>query len=108
MRFVRRPVRPALLVLAALSAALLTPAHPLAQAGASRRTVAASDARDVRAWDAQITRMLRGGQLRSRGEAADLQMEGRSHERLDQYHQGVKVFGGELVRQADEIGRAHV
>jgi bacillolysin len=101
MRFVRRPVRPALIVLAALSAALLTPAHPLAQAGSSRRAVTASDARDVRAWDAQITRMLRDGQLRSRGEEADLQLEGRSHERLDQYHQGVKVFGGELVRQAD-------
>ena len=101
MRFVRRPVRPALLVLAALSAALLTPAHPLAQAGASRRTVTASDARDVRAWDTQITRMLRDGQLRSRGEEADLQLEGRSHERLDQYHQGVRVFGGELLRQAD-------
>ena len=26
---------------------------------------------------------------------------GREHERLDQYHQGVRVFGGELVRQAD-------
>ena len=55
----------------------------------------------MRVWDAQITRMLRDGRLRSRGEEADLQLEGRSHERLDQYHQGVKVFGGELVRQAD-------
>ena len=94
MRVVRRPVRPALLVLAALSAALLTPAHPLAQAGASRRTVTASDARDVRAWDTQITRMLRDGQLRSRGEEADLQLEGRSHERLDQVPPG-----GEGVRR---------
>jgi len=45
--------------------------------------------------------MVRDGQLRSRGEEADLMLEGRSHERLDQYHQGVRVFGGELVRQAD-------
>ncbi|MCU0248581.1 MAG: M4 family metallopeptidase [Vicinamibacterales bacterium] len=101
MRFVRRLARPALIVVAALSAAILFPAHPSAQAGSDRRAVAASDARDVRAWDTQITRMLRGGQLRSRGEEADLQLEGRSHERLDQYHNGVKVFGGELVRQAD-------
>ena len=101
MRFVRRLARPALIILAALSAAILFPAHPSAQAGSNRRAVAASDARDVRAWDAQITRMLRDGQLRSRGEEADLQLEGRSHERLDQYHHGVKVFGGELVRQAD-------
>ena len=101
MRFVRRLARPALIILAALSAAILLPAHPSAQAGSNRRAVTASDARDVRAWDAQITRMLRDGQLRSRGEEADLQLEGRSHERLDQYHNGVKVFGGELVRQAD-------
>ena len=101
MRPARRPVRRALAVLAVLSAALLTPADPSAQAGAGRRAVAASDARDVRAWDEQITRMLRDGQLRSRGEEADRLMEGRSHERLDQFHDGVKVFGGELVRQAD-------
>ena len=60
----------------------------------------ASDAREVRAWDAEITRMLRDGQLRSRGEA-DLLLEGRSHERLDQFYRGVRVFGGELVRQAE-------
>ena len=101
MRFVRRLARPALIIVAALSAAILFPAHPSAQAGSNQRAVAASGARDVRAWDAQITRMLRDGQLRSRGEEADLQLEGRSHERLDQYHNGVKVFGGELVRQAD-------
>ena len=101
MRPARRPVRRALAILAILSAALLTPLDPSAQAGAERRAVAVSDAREVRAWDAQITRMLRGGQMRSRGEEKDLLMEGRSHERLDQYHEGVKVFGGELVRQAD-------
>jgi len=101
MRPAQRPVRRALVILAVLSAALLIPAHPSAQAGASRHAVTASDAREARAWDAQITRMLRDGQLRSRGEEADLLEEGRSHERFDQYHQGVKVFGGELVRQAD-------
>jgi thermolysin len=101
MRPAQRPVRRALIILAVLSAAHLIPAHPSAQAGAARHAVTASDAREARAWDAQITRMLRDGQLRSRGEEADLLIEGRSHERLDQYHQGVKVFGGELVRQAD-------
>ena len=66
-----------------------------------RRAVTAAGARDARAWDAQITRMLRDGQLRSRGEQADPMLDGRSHERLDQYYQDVRVFGGELVRQAD-------
>jgi bacillolysin len=95
-----RPVRRALALVTILAGALLVPAHPSAQAGASRRSVAASDARDLRAWDAQVARMVRDGQLRSRGDEADLLLEGRSHERLDQYHEGVRVFGGEVVRQA--------
>ena len=101
MRRFPRPVRLSLAILAVLSAALLVPAHPSAQSGASGRAVTASDGRDVRQWDAQITRMIRDGQLRSRGEEPDLLVEGRSHERLDQYYEGVKVFGGELVRQTD-------
>jgi len=101
MRPAQQPVRRALAILAVLSTALLTPAHPSAQAGTGARAVTATAGRDVRAWDAQISRMVRDGQLRSRGEQADLILEGRSHERLDQFHQGVRVFGGELVRQAD-------
>jgi len=101
MRPAQQPVRRALAFLAVLSTALLTPAHLSAQAGTGARAVTATAGRDVRAWDAQISRMVRDGQLRSRGEQADLILEGRSHERLDQFHQGVRVFGGELVRQAD-------
>jgi thermolysin len=98
MRQFARPARRALAIFAVLSA-LWLPAHPSAQGGPHRRAVAASEGRDVRAWDAQITRMIRDGQLRSRGEEPDLLIEGRGHERLDQYHDGVKVFGGEVVRQ---------
>jgi bacillolysin len=100
MRATRQPVVRALVVLAVLAAAVLSPAHPSAQNEPGRRIVTTSGARDVRAWDAQIARMLRDGQLRSRGEEADQQLEARSHERLDQYYEGVRVFGGELVRQA--------
>ena len=100
MRPVQRPARRVLAILAVLAAAFLTSAHPSAQAGTGRRTVAAAGDRDARTWDAQIARLLRDGQLRSRGEEADLMLDGRSHERLDQYHEGVRVFGGELVRQA--------
>ena len=101
MRPAQWPARRASAILAVLVTAFLTPAHPSAQGGAGRRAVTAAGDRDARAWDAQITRMLRDGQLRSRGEQADPMLDGRSHERLDQYHQGVRVFGGELVRQAD-------
>ena len=100
MKPVRRPVARALAVVAVVSAAVFFPLHPAAQDGSGRRAVAVSDSRSLRAWDSQITRMLRDGQLRSRGEAADQMIEGRSYERLDQIHRGVRVFGGELVRQA--------
>ncbi len=101
MRPAQWPARRASAILAVLVTAFLTPAHPSAQGGMGRRAVTAAGDRDARAWDAQITRMLRDGQLRSRGEQADPMLDGRSHERLDQYHQDVRVFGGELVRQAD-------
>lgn len=97
-----RPAWRALAAIAALAAAILIPAHPSAQTRSNRRTVAAFDGRDARAWDAQVTRMTRDGQLRSRGEEPDLLVAGRSHERLDQYHEGVRVFGGEIVRQINE------
>jgi bacillolysin len=100
MKPVRWPVARALAVVAVVAAAILFPLHPSAQDGSGRRTIATSDARSLRAWDSQITRMLRDGQLRSRGEVADQMIEGRSHERLDQIHRGVRVFGGELVRQS--------
>jgi bacillolysin len=101
MRPARRSIRWALVCLAAVSTALVIPARPSAQAGASARRVAASEVRELRSWDSQVSRMLREGQLRSRGEEPDPLVEGRSHERLDQYYDGVRVFGGEVVRQTD-------
>jgi thermolysin len=102
MNPVRWPIARVLAVVAIVAAAILSPLHPSAQDGSGRRTIVASDASSLRAWDSQITRMLRDGQLRSRGEDADRLLEGRRHERLDQIHRGVRVFGGELVRQSQE------
>lgn len=65
------------------------------------RLVSATDGRSLRLWDTQITRMLRDDQIRPRREEADPLVQGRTHERLDQYYEGIRVFGGELVRQAD-------
>jgi len=95
-------VRPSRWVLAIVAIGLTLPVQPSAQGVTGMRAVAATAARDLRDWDTQITRMVRDGQVRSRGEDADLLVAGRTHERLDQYYQGVRVFGGELVRQADE------
>jgi hypothetical protein len=101
MRVTRWFGRWSLAILATLAIGLSVPVHPSAQGAAGVRAVSATAARDVREWDTQITRMLRDDQIRSRAEDADPLVEGRTVERLDQYHRGVRVFGGELVRQAE-------
>lgn len=56
---------------------------------------------ELRTWDTRITHMLRGGDLRVERVEDDPLLPGRTHERLAQYHLGVPVFGGGLVRQLD-------
>ena len=48
--------------------------------------------------------MLRSGELELGAIQRDGVFRGRTHERLDQYHRGVRVFGGQLVWQK-ESGR---
>ena len=43
--------------------------------------------------------MVRAGKLRLAQVADDTLMTGHTHERLDQYYKGVRVFGGHTVRQ---------
>lgn len=54
---------------------------------------------ELRLWDARIDRWLREGDLRLRRVLEDTLLPGREHERADQYYAGVRVFGGEVVRQ---------
>ena len=67
------------------------------------REIRATQAADLRTWDAEIGRMVREGELRLRRSEIDLLMGGRRHQRYDQYHRGVRVFGGEMVRQRDGV-----
>jgi thermolysin len=53
----------------------------------------------LREWDQRIDSMMRTGGLRVRREHADRVIQGRSHQRADQYHQGVRVVGGDVARQ---------
>jgi thermolysin len=95
----------------AATAALLL----LAGAGATTRAVRAQDARrtitidarsatDLRDWDRRLDTMLRQGELRVRDTREDTIIKGRTHQRADQYHRGVRVFGGDVARQADSAG----
>jgi len=64
-------------------------------------SVAASDGAARGEWTARVDRMLRAGDLATRQTRDDTMLAGRRHERLSQLHQGVPVFGGELVVQSD-------
>jgi bacillolysin len=57
-----------------------------------------------REWDDRIVAMSRGRELRLRTVQTDTLVPGRRHERLDQYYRGVRVVGGEAVRETDASG----
>jgi Zn-dependent metalloprotease len=76
--------------------------------------VAAGQIRQLREWDHRVDALVRSGELGMRIVRRDtILSDGRVHERYDQYHQGVRVVGGDMVRQARDgvtesiFGRVH-
>jgi len=67
--------------------------------GVARMTAMAMAGRAVENWDRTTTEMVRAGDLRLANVAEDTLIAGHTHERFDQYYQGVRVFGGSTVRQ---------
>ena len=61
--------------------------------------VRATAAGELRAWESAIDRMARTRELVTVDRRPDPDIDGRAHETLLQYHQGVPVFGGGLSRQ---------
>jgi thermolysin len=59
-----------------------------------------SDA-ELRAWDAELTRRARSGALRLRRVDRDPALPARTVERLEQFHDGVRIWGGEVVRDTE-------
>jgi len=66
--------------------------QPLAQ------SVSASGA-TLPAWASRVEDMLRDGRLDLAAIQADTMIGGRTHERLAQRHEGLPVFGAEIIRQ---------
>lgn len=64
-------------------------------------TITAQTIDEIRRWDSQIDGRLRTGELQVRQRRRDTLLSGRDHERLAQYHRGVRVYGGDLTRQLD-------
>jgi thermolysin len=95
----RPALYPTLILLLSLVA---TPASVRAQPRLT--TIVASDPVSIRAWDANVDRMLRSGDLEIRRTDTDTLVSGRTHTRLRQLHRGVPVYGAEMTRQTDSAG----
>jgi Zn-dependent metalloprotease len=73
--------------------------HPAAQRRSGVVAVTAQDRAGLRDWDGTIDAMVRSGELASRLVRQDTVLQGRSHQRYDQYADGIRVVGGDLARQ---------
>jgi bacillolysin len=68
---------------------------------ASMVRIAATTVNDLRAWDGYVTTSLRSGDLRALSVEQDPSLPARVVERLQQYYQGVPIFGAQIVRDSD-------
>jgi hypothetical protein len=73
---------------------------PLRRASRVHRiAVGERDENELREWDATIDSLARSGRLELIATAPDPLVPGRTHERLAQRHNGVRVIGGQVTRQ---------
>lgn len=82
-----------------LFVAAVCPLSAAAQDRSTALSIAPQSVSQLREWDVRIERMLRDGDLRIRQTREDTLVDGRTHQRAEQYYRGVRVFGGDAVRQ---------
>ena len=99
-RITHHPWLPAVVAAAAIWSAQARPASQ-AQPPASVTTLRATDATpgELRQVVDDVRRMERDDAMRVASATDDLLLPGHRHERLQQYHLGLKVVGGSIVRQ---------
>ena len=93
--------RPNLRVPATVALLLLVGTLPAAAQPDDRRTVAAVDASTLRDWDNVVDLEVRAGVLRRYETQPNLYLRNRQTERFAQYHEGVPVYGADLIRQTE-------
>jgi bacillolysin len=64
-------------------------------------TLSSGPVAELREWSTRVDAMRRSGELRLRMTRDDLLVRGRRHERYDQYHRGVRVFGADVAQQVN-------
>ena len=77
------------------------PATTRGQAAARPVHISATSRNAALDWDHQIGRLADAGTLRLAKSRPDTVMDGRTHDRFDQYYGAARVFGAQLVRQSD-------
>jgi thermolysin len=77
---------------------LALPGPTLAQSPRGARHITAVGTADLRDMDVEVARMERARSLVLRSRESDTLLSGRTVDRFDQYHRGVRVVGGELIR----------
>lgn len=87
--------------LAAAAVALLTASVGTVPTAGVGQRFSVSSGRTLRQRSDAIEGMERLRELRLRQVQEDTLVAGRQYERLDQYYRGVRVFGGEVVRETD-------
>ena len=80
-------------------AVVLAPATQALQETRAPVQIAATEAQALRQVDGLVDRMLREGALEIVRVEPDPLAAGRTHERLAQFHRGVRVFGADVTRQ---------
>lgn len=81
---------------------LIATSQPMAVGRTSSTPSAAT--LQLRGVDEQVTRLALGGDLQTEAIDLDIRVPGARHERFSQRHRGVRVFGGDVVRQRTGSG----
>ena len=79
----------------------MAPATPAQQGARGAVSISATEVSEIRQTTAIVNRMVRSGDLRAVRVVSDPLVAGRLHERLAQYHQGLRVFGTDVTRQTE-------
>ena len=86
---------------AALAAFVLMMDTGSAQQTSSMVRIAATTSTDLRSWDQYVTARLRTGELRMLRVDQDPSLPSRVVERMQQFYEGVPIFGAQIVRDSD-------
>lgn len=88
-------------IVAALSIALQRGASAQLPAAEPTLRVQATSVEELRTWDAYVTQEERAGSLRVRKSRQDPDLPSRLVERLDQFHEGIPIWGADIVRSSE-------